>query len=50
MTNRAVLAKERWRYIVERGNRGPGVYKEKKESDLEINELGRGEHVGGIGD
>lgn len=30
MTNRAVLARERWRYIVERGNRGPGVYKKKE--------------------
>lgn len=36
MTNRAVLAKERWRYIMERGNRGPGVYKEKEEEQGEI--------------
>ncbi len=31
MTNRAVLSKERGRYTVKRGNRGPGVYKEKEE-------------------
>lgn len=52
MTNRTGLAKERC--IVKTGNRGAGVYKEKegekRESDLEINELGRGEHDGGMRD
>lgn len=47
MTNTAVLAEENGRYIVKRGNRGPGVYikggwKRGDESDLEINEFGRG--------
>lgn len=53
MTNRTVLAKEK-RYIVKTEYGGPGVYKEKEgekgESDLEINELGRGNHNGGMGD
>lgn len=31
MTNKSVLAKERGRYIVKRGDRGPGVYKEEEE-------------------
>lgn len=33
MTNRTVLAEERGRYIVKRGNGGPGVYKEKQEEN-----------------